>query len=66
MRRKDRYDWDGREAVFYLNEDGKYGSNEIKLSRLMYATKLKVVEKVRANDELLDKVLELSKIAGVV
>ncbi len=61
-----KYDWDIGESAFLSNERGEFGVNEIKMLRLMVTTNLKTVRKVKADAELLQKVLRLSRIVAKV
>ena len=59
-----RYDWNGREAVFMMNENGRYGADEIKLMRLTTTVKLDVIERVKTDDLVITNVLDLARIAS--
>ena len=58
------YDWDYAEEGFVKALNGEYGANEIKMLRLMYTSGLKLVNKIKAEDELILRALKLAKIAG--
>ena len=61
-----KYNWDLAEEGFVQNEVGEYGANEIKMLRLMYASELKLVSKIKVDDELVARVLRLARIAAKV
>lgn len=61
-----RYDWDIAESAFSKLENGDYGANEIKMLRLMTTTNLKTVEKVKVDDEFLQKILRIARIVAKV
>lgn len=56
-----RYDWDGVGEAFAKREGGEYGADEIKLLRLMVATELKTVKRVKITPEMLEKVLRIAR-----
>ncbi len=62
LSRELRYDWDAREEVFLKKDGGEYGENEIKMLRLIVPSNLEVVARVKASDEILDKIWQLVKI----
>ena len=59
-----RYSWDVGENAFAKDERGEFGANEIKILRLMSTVDLKVVNRVKANDEMVDKILRFVRIVG--
>ena len=54
-----RYDWVVGESCFGKNENGAYGVDEIKMLRLMSATELRVVARVKGASEIALGVLPL-------
>ena len=59
----ERYDWDLREEVFFRSEAGRWGTNEIKMLRVLNTMKLKTVQKVKVAEETRGRALELVKLA---
>lgn len=60
------YNWDLGEEGFVQAEGGEYGANEIKMLRLMYVSELNVVKRIKADGDLVAKVLKLARIAAKV
>ncbi|MBR3246722.1 DNA repair protein RecO [Candidatus Saccharibacteria bacterium] len=58
-----RYDFDTTQIAMKQNENGVYGTDEIKLLRLMSSASLKLVRKVRLNNEMVDKAIEFTRMA---
>ena len=54
-----KYDWDRSELAFFENENGEYGSDEIKLMRLMVSSDLAMMRRVKMERDLMPKVLRL-------
>ena len=61
-----RYAWNAAEAVFDENERGEYGTDEIKMLRLMLANDLSVVSRVKVSEAILLAVLKVVRMAGKV
>ena len=57
-----KYNWNGVEGAFELNEQGEYGADEIKLLRLMQTTELNVVQRVKCDKKTMRAVTELARI----
>ena len=58
-----KYDWDVGEKAFAQRESGVYGADEIKLLRLMSSgVELKMVQRVRAEEDLWERVLGLARV----
>ena len=66
MESGERYDWDNGEMAFQRAETGVFGADEIKMLRLMSASELGVVRRVKADKEMIQKVLGLARIVGKV
>ena len=60
----ERYRWDIAEEAFAINENGDYGADEIKFLRLMTSASLSVVRRIKITPGLLDKALQIAKIAA--
>lgn len=58
-----RYDWNAQEGAFFVNSDGAYGADEIKLMRLMSSAGLGVVRRIKVDREMIDRILQLVRIA---
>lgn len=56
-----RYEWQVTEEAFLQRENGKYGADEIKLARLMTTAGLDVVRRVKVEDDIVGRVLNLVK-----
>lgn len=61
-----RYDWDNMEGAFVVDERGDFGADEIKMLRLMLATDLKVIRRVKVDDGTVRRVLGLARMASRV
>lgn len=59
-----RYDYDVNEGAFVENSSGKFGTNEIKLLRLMTTASLKVVSRVQGLEECLPEILRLVRMVS--
>ncbi len=57
-----RYDWDRYESAFFEREGGTYGADEIKLLRLMLVTKYSTIQKIKTSEDVIKKVLLMSRI----
>ena len=55
-----RYDWNAVEMAFEKKEFGKYGVMEIKMLRLMTVSPLTVISRIKADSELVDRVVVFS------
>ena len=55
----ERYDWDTAEMVFVQNEHGRYGTDEIKLMRLMVSSGYDVVQRIKIDDDMPGRILQL-------
>ncbi len=58
-----KYSWDVANEVFLENEYGEYSADEIKMLRLMCTTDLKTMRRVKASDEIYEKILNLVRTA---
>ena len=58
------YNWDAMQMAFSEGEQGEYGANEIKMLRLMAATDLKVVRRVKIEVGMVDKLLSLIRMVA--
>ena len=56
-----RYDWNNMDLAFYINPNGEYGADEIKLLRLMVANDLNLVRRVKIKNEMIDPILRLAR-----
>ena len=56
------YDWDIYEKTFTKNENGKYGTDEIKLLRLMTKSDLKVIKRIKIEPDVIEKVYGIIKL----
>lgn len=61
-----RYNWDTAGEVFYYDDNGKYGADEIKMLRLMTTVDLKTVRRVKVTEEMYDDALYLVRMAAHV
>lgn len=59
-----RYDWNGSESAFYLKDNGEYGTDEIKMLRLMQSSNLNVIQKVKVDGDLVERVLKLARVSS--
>lgn len=60
-----RYEWDVGEKAFRKEENGKYGVEEIKFLRIAITADLVIVKRVRADEEMIGRILEFARIIGV-
>ena len=56
-----KYDWNIDEAAFMEKENGSFDADAIKLMRLMTATELSVVERVKGIDDKLQPILRVAR-----
>jgi hypothetical protein len=56
-----KYDWNIDEAAFMEKENGSFDADAIKLMRLMTATELGVVERVKGIDDKLQPILRVAR-----
>lgn len=56
-----KYNWDNMEMAFREDLNGNYGPNEIKLLRLISSNDLKMVKRVKVENETRDLVLQLAR-----
>ena len=61
LREDKKYNYNVNEEAFTENSSGNYSANEIKMLRLCEKAKLKVVKKVKFDDNLIEKVLFLAR-----
>ncbi len=61
-----QYDWGVQDGAFISRDGGEYGVNEIKLMRLMSNATLDVVRRVRVDQDLVERILRLARVAGKV
>ncbi len=59
-----QYSWDVGENAFIEDKQGGFGANEIKILRLLYTVDLKMMDRVRMDDEMMDKVLRFVRIVS--
>lgn len=57
-----RYAWDIGESAFYENLNGEFGTDEIKVLRLMVTSKLGVIGRVKMDNAKYGDILRLAKI----
>ena len=62
----ERYDWDFAEEGFKKSDQGEYGADEIKLLRLMVASGMGTVKRVKITPEMLGKVLKIAQIEAKI
>lgn len=55
------YSWDYAAETFFEDKNGKFGENEIKMLRLILKMDLGVVKKIKLNDEMVGKILDISR-----
>ena len=55
------YVWDEQEEALRIYQDGPYGVNEIKLMRLMCTMELAAMQRIKANNDVIDKVIGLTE-----
>lgn len=58
------YDWDVQQEAFTQSSGGKYGSNEIKLLRLISTNDLRTVTRVKLTDDLMGRITDFIAIVG--
>ena len=58
----EHYVWDAAEGAFRAQGAGEFGANEIKLLRLMLATKLEVINRVKVDAKVWDRVCGLCRL----
>lgn len=58
----ERYAWDAMEGAFRAQAAGEFGADEIKLMRLMLATKLEVVNRIKVSAGVWDRVCGLCRL----
>lgn len=56
-----KYSWNEFEKVFYEDEGGKYGVDEIKMLRLMLTNDFTIVKRVKVGDEMIGLILRVAK-----
>ena len=59
-----QYDWNGSELAFSLKDGGEYGTDEIKMLRLMQSSSLNVIQKVKVDEALITRVLNLARVSS--
>lgn len=52
------YEWDVGNEAFRGNDSGRYGTDEIKMLRLLATTEMKIVKRVKIEEEMLEKVMD--------
>jgi len=62
----EQYGWDFGEMVFFRKIDGVYDANAIKLMRLMWATDLKTVRRVKGASEYMPEILKIAQAVNKV
>ena len=58
------YYYDNTVSAFMVNDGGEFGTNEIKMLRLLTTAKLNVVQKVKIDDTMLSKILDLVQVVA--
>lgn len=56
-----KYVWDKMEKAFAENERGEYGANEIKVLRLMVTNELGVARRIKMDDDMMMRILQLTR-----
>ena len=56
-----KYFWDNMEMTFIENDKGDYGTNEIKLLRLIASNDLNTVRRVKTDDSMINLALRLAR-----
>lgn len=64
LSQEEKYVWDGMDGAFRVDKNGEYGADEIKLMRLMLSVKLEAMAKVKVEDKIVRRVLELCRRIG--
>lgn len=59
-----RYEFDVVQGAFAKQDNGRYGANEIKLLRLMTTADLEIVRRVKADDEIWERMREFARIVA--
>lgn len=57
-----RYDWNAYEKAFVLNINGQYGTDEIKVLRLMSTMDLNMVKKIEVEPKTIQKVYDIIRV----
>ena len=57
-----RYDWNVVERAFMVNENGKFGADEIKILRLIMTTKLDLIKRIKGIEEKIPDILWISRV----
>ena len=60
------YSFDYTASAFVVDDGGEFGTNEIKMLRLLTTAKLNVVQKVRVDDLMLQNILDLVRVVAHV
>lgn len=58
------YSFDYTASAFVVDDGGEFGTNEIKMLRLLTTAKLNVVQKVKVDDLILQKILDLVRVVA--
>ena len=58
------YYFDNTVSAFIANDSGEFGTNEIKMLRLLTTAKLNVAQKVKIDDVMLSKILDLVRVVA--
>ena len=61
-----KYFWDVMESAFSENKQGDFGTDEIKMLRLILTVDLKVAKRVKLDDGMTDRIVRFARIASVV
>lgn len=56
-----KYNWDAREMVFVESERGEFGASDIKLMRLMVSNNFGVMQRVKVEKEMVQRILQLAR-----
>ena len=56
-----RYNWDGPEEAFHADENGEFGTDEIKMMRLITTMDLNVVNRVKTDNQVMPRILGLAR-----
>lgn len=63
LKADERYEWDVGQTAFYEKENGEYGTDEIKMLRILSTNKLGIVKKVKLPDGFMQRILDFVRVA---
>lgn len=61
-----KYFWDAKEGTFSENKQGNFGTDEIKMLRLILTVDLKMAKRVKLDDGVTDKIVRFARMASAV